>query len=141
EPFFNVPSVDDLKLRLSWGANGNRAVGIYDALARLSTTRYMYGNDMVTGVYSSTMANSSLMWEKTEALNLGLDFEFFNRRISGVIDAYHMRTTNLLMDRSLPVVIGYSSVPANLGERQNRGFEMTLNTTNITDKNDFSWNS
>jgi len=140
EPFFKLEPVDELKLRLSWGANGNRSVGIYDALARLSTTQYIYGNELVTGVYSSTMANRHLRWESTEAVNAGIDFELLGRRLSGSLDGYVMKTTNLLIDRSLPSIIGYTNVASNLGELQNRGMELTLNSRNINRTN-FSWST
>lgn len=140
EPFFNSESVNDLKLRVSWGANGNRSVGIYDALDRLSTTKYLSGSNLVTGIYSSTMANSDLQWESTQAFNLGADFGLWNSRLSGSLDVYLMKTTNLLVDRSLPVIIGYSSVSSNLGELQNRGLELTLNSRNIA-RAHLSWNT
>src|SRR5699024_2997927 len=69
EEFFKVNWLDHLKLRVSWGMNGNRGVGRYDALARLATTKYIYGSTLATGVYSNTMANADLRWERTETLN------------------------------------------------------------------------
>lgn len=140
ESFFDVSWIDHLKLRVSWGANGNRAVGRYDALARLATTKYLYGTRLATGVYSNTMANSDLRWERTQALNLGMDFGLFGNVLFGSVEVYDMTTTDLLLDRSLPRIIGYSSVAANLGELGNKGFEMTLNSTNIKKQN-LQWNS
>ena len=140
EDFFSVSWIDQLKLRVSWGANGNRAVGRYDALARLATTKYLYGTTLATGVYSSTMANSDLRWERTEATNFGLDFGLFKNVIFGSVEYYDMTTKDLLLNRSLPRIIGYSSVAANLGELGNKGFEMTLNSRNIIKQN-FKWNS
>lgn len=140
EDFFDISWIDYLKLRVSWGANGNRAVGRYDALSRLGTTKYIYGTTLATGVYTSTMANSDLRWERTEALNLGFDFGIFNNVLYGSVEYYDMTTTDLLLNRSLPRIIGYTSVAANLGELANKGFEMTLNSTNINSTN-FKWNS
>ncbi|MCG6190522.1 TonB-dependent receptor [Maribellus maritimus] len=140
ENFFNVNWIDNLKMRISWGANGNRAVGRYDALARLGTTKYIYGTTLATGVYSSTMANSDLRWERTEAFNFGIDFGIFNNVLFGSMEYYDMTTKDLLLNRSLPRIIGYSSVAANLGELGNRGFELTLNSTNIN-KSNLRWNS
>ena len=96
EAFFKAKWIDNLKLRASWGANGNRDIGIYDALAKLSSTHYLYGNSTATGVYSSNMANSELKWEKTTALNFGLDFDIFNKHISGTFDTYFMNTNGLI---------------------------------------------
>ncbi|MCD6355535.1 MAG: SusC/RagA family TonB-linked outer membrane protein, partial [Prolixibacteraceae bacterium] len=140
EEFFNVNWISNLKLRVSWGINGNRAVGRYDALARLSTTKYLYGTTLATGVYSSTMANSDLRWERTEALNFGLDFGLFKNVLFGSVEYYDMTTTDLLLNRSLPRIIGYTSVASNLGELGNKGFELTLNSTNINKQN-IRWNS
>lgn len=140
EDFFKVKWIDNLKLRASWGANGNRAVGRYEALARLGTTKYIYGTTLATGVYSSTMANSDLRWERTQALNIGLDFGIFNNVLYGSMEYYDMTTKDLLLSRSLPRIIGYTSVAANLGELGNKGFELTLNSSNVQKEN-FQWNS
>lgn len=140
EEFFNVSWMDYLKLRVSWGANGNRAVGRYDALARLGTTKYIYGTTLATGVYASTMANSDLRWERTEALNFGFDFGIFDNIVYGAVDYYDMTTTDLLLNRSLPRIIGYTSVAANLGELANKGFELTLNSNNLNN-NTVKWKS
>jgi TonB-dependent starch-binding outer membrane protein SusC len=140
ESFFNVNWIDFLKLRVSWGANGNRAIGRYDALARLGTAKYIYGTTLATGVYTSTMANSDLRWESTEALNFGLDFGLFNNVLIGSLEYYDMTTTDLLLNRSLPRIIGYTSVAANLGELGNKGFEVTLSSTNMNKQN-IKWNS
>lgn len=140
EKFFNVENVDYLKLRLSWGKNGNRSIGAYEALSKLNTEKYIYGTTLVTGVYSSKMSNRNLKWETTESLNAGFDLNMFNNKLSVTLDAYLSSTTDLLIDRTLPSIIGYTSVSANLGEIQNKGIEVTINTTNI-DKPNFKWNS
>ncbi|MGM0470644.1 MAG: SusC/RagA family TonB-linked outer membrane protein, partial [Promethearchaeati archaeon] len=138
EDFLNINWLDHLKVRASWGINGNRDIGRYEALARLTTTNYLYGNQLATGVYSSTMANSDLRWEKTEAINLGFDFGVIQNRLTGNIDLYSMNTKDLLMDRTLPSIVGYSSVAANLGEVANRGVELTLNA-DVLNTNKFNW--
>lgn len=140
EPFFNVPVLNDLKLRASYGLNGNRDVGIYSALSRLGTTKYLSEGAYVSGVFSSSMANRLLKWEKTKALNLGIDFSLLDHRLSGTIDYYDMKTNDLLLTRSLPAIIGYENVMSNMGELENKGFEMTLNSRNM-DNPDFSWGS
>ncbi|MCF6356647.1 MAG: SusC/RagA family TonB-linked outer membrane protein [Draconibacterium sp.] len=140
ENFFNVDWVDFLKLRASWGANGNRAIGRYESLARLGTTKYLYGTELATGVYSSTMANSDLKWERTQAMNFGIDFGLFNKVLHGSIEVYDMTTNDLLLNRSLPRIIGYTSVASNMGELENKGFELTLNSRNMNKQN-FQWNS
>ena len=140
EPFFKVDWIDNLKIRLSYGLNGNRDIGIYSALSQLGTSKYMTNGTYISGIYTNTMANRNLKWEKTKALNVGLDFVVFKSRLTGSVDYYDMKTNDLLLSRSLPAIIGYASVMSNMGELQNRGFEMTLNSSNIQNK-DFNWNS
>ncbi|MDR2232908.1 MAG: SusC/RagA family TonB-linked outer membrane protein [Tannerella sp.] len=140
EKFFLKDLFSQLKLRASWGTNGNREIGRYDALARLGTTLYFYGNTSSVGVFTNTMANQDLKWERTAALNFGIDFSLLKSRVFGSIDYYDMTTNDLLLNRALPVLIGYSSVTSNLGELKNKGFELTLNTINVREKN-IEWNS
>ncbi len=140
ENFFKTKWVSNLKLRTSYGVNGNRDIGIYDALAQLGTTKYLSGTTVVSGIYSATMANADLRWERTTALNGGIDFGFFNGKISGSAEVYKMKTTDLLLLRSLPAIIGYKSVMSNMGQLDNKGFEFTLETRNYSDKK-VSWNS
>jgi len=117
ESFFNVSWVDQLKMRLSFGTNGNRGVGIYDALANLNSGKYVLidgtNEEYVSRLSTSNMANSSLRWESTSAYNAGLDFSFFKGRLRGNIEAYYMRTEDLLIPRQLPNVTGYLSVFSN----------------------------
>jgi len=141
EDFFKIRWIDNTKVRFSWGVNGNRDIGRYDALAKLSTLKYLYGNTLAVGVYTSTMANSGLKWERTEAYNLGFDVGILNNRISTTIDLYNMTTYDLLLDRSLPSIIGYKSVASNLGELNNKGFEITLNANDIIKSSKIQWNS
>lgn len=132
--------VDNLKLRLSWGINGNRSIGRYAALANLDDEKYLHNGSTVIGIYTSTLANKELKWEKTEAYNVGIDFSILKDRLSGSIEAYYMSTKDLLLDRSLPDITGFSSVTSNLGEVRNKGFEISLNSVNI-DKKNFRWSS
>lgn len=140
ENFFNVDWISSLKLRMSYGVNGNRDIGIYDALAKLGTTKYLSGNTLISGVYSASMANADLRWEQTSALNGGVDFGILNGKISGNLEVYKMKTTDLLMLRSLPAIIGYKSVMSNMGQLDNKGFELTVDSRNYSNKN-ISWNS
>lgn len=135
------------KLRFSWGKNGNRGLNnIYQALMDMSARKYMYASATTGEVYSvnayyaNRMANSKLKWESTAALNAGLDFSLLRGRLGGSIDVYKMNTTDLLSLRVLPNIVGYSNVMSNLGEVQNTGFEITLNSTNI-ENNKFRWNT
>jgi TonB-linked SusC/RagA family outer membrane protein len=142
EDFFNVSWLDLLKLRASYGTNGNRGVGIYDALANLNTGKFVFiegtNEYYVSQLYSSRMANPGLKWERTSAYNFGLDFSTMEGRVRGNIELYHMITKDLLIPRQLPDVTGYASVFSNLGQVNNTGFELALNTINVQ-KGNFDW--
>ena len=147
ESFFNLPAMNFGKLRLSWGENGNRAIGMYDALSNMTTGsgKYTYvkadGSVVETSqLYVDRMANKDLKWETTTSYNLGLDMEFLDSRISTNIDVYKMSTKDLLVDRRLPDILGFNSVASNLGEIENRGFEVSINSKNIQQSN-FQWNT
>ncbi|WP_199163417.1 TonB-dependent receptor [Parabacteroides provencensis] len=140
EKFFKVPYVNAMKLRASWGVNGNRSIGQYSALATVTSSLYYDGKNAVSNVYNTSLANSNLKWERTESFNFGIDMSLLNDKISVVADFYSMTTTDLLMDRKLPELTGFSNITTNLGELGNKGFELTVNTQNI-DNPDFSWNS
>lgn len=144
ENFFKVPWIDILKLRLSYGTNGNRGVGIYDALSNLNIGKYVLFTNGTAGyvsqLYTSRMANSGLKWERTSAYNTGLDFSIFKGRLRGNIEAYYKITRDLLIPRQLPNITGYSSVFSNMGQVDNKGFEIALNSVNIG-KKDFTWST
>lgn len=141
ESFMKTVSwIDNLKLRLSWGINGNRSIGRYAALANLDSETYLHNGSTVIGIYATRLPNKNLKWEKTEAYNVGLDFAVLGNRLNGTVEAYYMSTKDLLLTRSLPDIIGFSGVTANLGEIRNKGFELSLNSINIDHKN-FKWSS
>lgn len=97
------------------------------------------GGNSVVGLYpNSRMGNNDLSWETTKTFNTGLDFGFWNNRLSGNIDVYFSKTSDLLLQRNLPRISGYSNVYANMGETQNKGVELTLNSKNIVTR-DFTW--
>lgn len=143
EPFFKSSWLNYGKLRLSYGVNGNRDIGRYVALSDLNTGKYLEINSdgtvrVVSQLYVNTMANPDLKWEQTASYNLGLDFSIFDDILSGTFNVYKSKTTNLLVSRRLPITTGFSSVFTNLGEVDNNGFEVDLNSVNIHHQN-FSW--
>ena len=129
-----------LKMRLSWGENGNREIGAYSALAQMGSRRYYTGSSIQTGVYNTTLANPNLRWERTESFNIGLDVGLLNNRIDITVDMYDATTGDLLLNRQLPKITGFESIMSNLGRLGNRGIEATINTVNIN-RPDFSWNT
>ncbi|GEO05417.1 SusC/RagA family TonB-linked outer membrane protein [Adhaeribacter aerolatus] len=128
------------KLRFSWGKNGNRDIGRYDAISDLTSGKYLLVKPdgtvyQVSQLYVNRMANPGLRWESTESLNAGLDFGLFNNVIDGSIEAYKMATTDLLVQRALPDFLGFNYVLDNLGEVQNKGIELNLTSHNFEREN------
>jgi len=144
EPFFPQSGIDLLKLRASYGVNGNRGVGIYDALANVSAARYLFVNDgtpqYVTRLIIGRMGNRDLRWERTAAYNFGLDFGIWGNRLTGSLDGYFVKTTDLLIPRQLPDVTGYGSVFSNLGQVNNTGVELLVEGKPVVSEQ-FSWNA
>jgi TonB-linked SusC/RagA family outer membrane protein len=141
EAFFqNVKWLDFLKFRLSYGVNGNQGIGRYSSLAKMASNNYSFNGTTAIGVYPSSLGNAGLGWESTRSANIGLDFKILNQRISGEIDLYDAQTSNVLVKRTLPATIGYSTVWTNIGGIQNRGIELGLTTENIKTLS-FQWQS
>ena len=131
--------LNNLKLRLSYGKAGNEAIGVYETLAKMSNSPITMDGQTATALYpSSRMGNSGLGWETTKTFNIGIDFGFLNNRINGNIDFYTSTTTDLLLQRNLPKISGYSNVYMNMGKTANKGLEVTINSKNIVTK-DFTW--
>lgn len=140
ESFFNIDLINNLKLRLAWGVNGNRSIGPYSALQRMTTGYYIYGTETIVGISPSNLPNENLKWERTTQYNIGLDFGLFHNRLSGNVDVYYMSTTDLLLRRTLPDITGFNSIYSNLGEVVNRGLELSITSVNVQQKN-FTWQS
>ena len=131
--------LNNLKLRLSYGKAGNEAIGVYETLAKMSNAAITMDGQSATALYpSSRMGNSGLGWETTKTFNIGIDFGLLNNRINGNIDFYTSTTTDLLLQRNLPKISGYSNVYMNMGKTANKGLEVTINSKNIVTK-DFTW--
>jgi len=120
-----------LKLRVSYGKNGNQGIGRYSSFSRMTSDAYVYGSTTAIAVYPSTLGNDDLGWETTTSLNTGIDYAFFNHRISGSIDVYKSETTDVLVSRALPMTTGYANVWANIGAIDNKGIELALKTINL----------
>ena len=134
--------LNNLKLRLGWGATGNQNVENWAYMALLASKTTPWG----TGVLNGNNANPNLKWETTYSTNVGLDFAFFNNRIEFIVDWYYKNTKDLLLQMPLPGFLGStgqgaaSNPWANVGSIRNTGIEFTLNTVNI-DKGGFLWRS
>lgn len=134
-PFFNVSDVNLLKLRASYGLVGNTPTD--DFLYRRNyfrSTRY----GLNTSIEPANLANENLKWETTAQLNAGLDFELLESKISGSVDYYIKTTTDLLFPVPVSLTSGSSTIFDNIGEMENKGFEVNLSSVNIQ-SDDFSW--
>ncbi|WP_162343028.1 SusC/RagA family TonB-linked outer membrane protein [Cyclobacterium salsum] len=138
ETFYNSSLIDQLKMRLSWGVNGNRDIGPYSSFAQMGSNQYYNGSQVQMGIFTSTLSNPGLSWEETESYNLGFDIGILANRINLTLDYYDMSTENLLVDRSLPRVTGFENVTTNIGELANRGFEATVGAVAVNRPN-FNW--
>lgn len=132
--------MDQLKLRLSYGAVGNTAIDPYQTQARLSRTSYAWDNTAAFGYRPGSIGNPDLKWETSATANAGLDFSFGNGRISGSAEYYITNTTDLLAPQPLPNSTGFGGFTTNIGHTRNKGIELTLSTVNI-DKGGFRWNT
>ncbi|WP_460941842.1 TonB-dependent receptor [Spirosoma daeguense] len=136
-----VKGLSDLKVRASYGIAGNDPSGPYATQTTL--TRLAFGYDEVpypAYTFSRNVGNALLGWELSSTTNLGLDFGLFNGRLNTSIDYYDTRTMDLLLDRGLPPTTGVTTVKQNIGKTRNRGFEVTLGSTNIRTSN-LTWSS
>ena len=132
EPFMQDLKLLYLKLRTSYGENGNQGIGRYSSFSRMTADSYVYGPTTAIAVYPSSLGNASLAWEKTASFNLGIDFGLFNRRISGSLELYKAKTTDVLVRRALPPTTGYANVWTNIGAIDNKGIELELTSINLT---------
>jgi TonB-linked SusC/RagA family outer membrane protein len=130
--------VSNLKLRASYGLSGNQAINPNVTSSTASTVRLPFNGVSTVGVVANVLGNKDLTWESTLGTNVGLDFELFNKRISGTIDAYSTHTKDLLLLRAIPIITGYSQVLQNLGEVSNKGLEISLKTT-VLNQGNFRW--
>jgi hypothetical protein len=135
EDFFNVDEINDLKLRASYGTVGNRnGISRYAAQDNVSFGSYPGGSATIP----SNIGNPELKWETTATTNIGIEFNLLNRRIRGVADYFVRNTTDLLFAIPTSDEAGVGSIFGNLGEIQNKGFELSLQG-DIIRNNDWKW--
>lgn len=126
--------LSDLKLRASYGVNGNLPSSYYGYQSTYTTGAFYSGKP---SPWESTLGNEELTWEKNYALNLGLDIGLFSR-VNVSLDWYTRTTKDLLMSKQLNSISGFSSLLTNVGQMQNTGVELEVRSNNIKTK-DFSW--
>lgn len=135
KPYKKVLS--NLKVRLSYGKTGNQEIGDYQSLATLSSKYYVLGDQLLVGYAPDRIANNDLGWESTSQFDAGVDFGFFNNRLNLTVDYYHKKTSDLLLDVSIPFTSGYSTSLQNYGTVVNKGVEIAVNSQNFINK--FKW--
>lgn len=135
--------LNNLKLRASWGKTGNSNIparSAHEALGNNNSIGYVYGNEYISGYLPSRIRNPFLQWETTRQTDIGVDFGFLDDKIMLTVDWYDKVTKDLLLNADLPGSSGYEKAQKNIGSVGNRGWEFSLNTTNIARKN-FRWYS
>ncbi|QGY46214.1 SusC/RagA family TonB-linked outer membrane protein [Maribellus comscasis] len=140
ESFFQSNKlIDDLKLRTSYGLTGNQNIGDFAFISKSESANYIFGNDTSVGNAASNIGTSDLKWEATVQFDAGIDISLFNGRIYSSLDYYNKKSKDLLVSVPLPMTSGVSEdLTVNLGSLKNSGFEFSINTKNIAQRQ-FSW--
>lgn len=119
----------DLKIRASYGVLGNQAVGAYDRYTTYSvnSTGYMFNNTVTQSASFTLGLEDQLSWERTYTFNIGVDASLFSNSLRFSFDYFHKRTTDILMNPTVPAVFGASMPKDNIGEMKNKGWELSVN--------------
>ncbi len=147
EPFMKNSKVfSDFKLRASWGLTGNQSIPAYSSLSRYQSVYYSTNTTgglsptprQWAGLAVSSIANPDLTWETTKQFDAGIDISFLRHRLSATVDYYYKKTYDMLLNKPLLYSTGYSRMMYNSGSLRNCGWEVTVQSQNITRKK-FSW--
>jgi TonB-linked SusC/RagA family outer membrane protein len=133
-------TVNDLKVRGSWGITGNQSVDLYSYYAALTASGYNFGGLPVQGYRQNALANTGLGWESTTQLDLGLDASFFKRKLNLTVDYYHKQTDDILLNLDIPATIGLTAPPQNAGSVENKGWEFSVNYRGASPSSGFRYN-
>ncbi|RZK17622.1 MAG: SusC/RagA family TonB-linked outer membrane protein, partial [Flavobacterium sp.] len=143
----DVNFISDGKIRIGYGESGNNRVSDFAYLPQLSLSQIQYwyssnGSPVQIGAVTTAPGNYDLQWETNKQTNIGLDLSFLKSRLGLTVDIYKRVTDNLLLNANLPYANGVQGGAGfkNIGSLENRGLEITLNSTNIQTK-DFRWTS
>jgi len=135
--------LNNLKLKLSWGKNGNQGLDPYGTLSTVANgstggIRYQFGNTTYYGLKVDALGNANLGWESTESWNSGFESAWLGNRLFLDIDAYFSKTKDQLFKRVIPVMTGFKEMKSSMGEVNNRGVEVNVRSVNI-EKQDLLW--
>ncbi len=133
-------AVNKLKLRVSYGINGNQAVGAYETISRYKQSNIVAVGNSLSGYVPSKIGMDDLGWESSKTFNIGLDYGLANNRIDGDINIFNTNTYDLLLNRTISLVNGLTSITQNIGKTKNTGVEFSVNSRNIV-SNDFKWST
>jgi len=141
ESFYNIDFISSFKFRLSYGKTGNNNLSDYAWQSSAETTNYVFGivENPVVLFERGSISDKNIGWEETSTIDFGIDFGILDNRISGALDYYDSKTTNLLLSVPIPSISGSNSVFTNTGKMKNQGFELELHSININ-KDKFKWN-
>lgn len=140
EKFFeSIKAINNLKLRVSYGATGNNQIPNYGPIGLLGASNYVYGSELATGLMLTNIPNPDLRWERTNMLNLGVDVAFLQDRFRLSAEFYRSVTNDLLLNVPVPDITGFATQLTNVGKLRNQGFELNINSRNIDRA--FKWNT
>lgn len=139
EEFLQGGQVSFLKVRAGYGEVGNTAIAPFQTLGGLARSTYVFGTNAGFGYQNSLIPNPDLRWEISKTVNVGLDYGFFEDRINGSLEYYVTNTSDLLLNRLLPITSGYNSVLQNIGSTRNSGWELTANANLVNRPSGFRW--
>ncbi len=140
EEKFGVEDIfQELKLRASYGVNGNQAVNAYETISRLGEHNMVTGSTSLPGYIPVKLGQDELGWESSKTINLGLDFSILKGAVSGTLNYYNTDTYDLLLNRTISPVHGISNITQNIGKTNNRGVEAGLKAMLVT-RDGFRWN-
>lgn len=139
EPFLKeIDFIDNLKFRAGIGTVGNQEIGLYSFSSNIRSINVVLGDQLVSGFAPDNIANPDVRWESSFQTNLGLDVGLFKNRLELIIDYYIKKADGMLLPALIPSTAGSLNPPfVNIGEIENTGVEITINTQNITKA--FSW--
>ena len=130
EPFLRgVDWISDLRLKVGYGVTGSQEIGNYLSLAQLGTSQNLqavFNQEAFTGFAPINYANPNLQWEETSSFNVGLDYNFWNGKLSGTLEYYIKETDKLLLEISVPQPAPVPTRIENIGKTRNRGVELSL---------------
>ena len=137
----DITTINMLKLRAGYGQTSNQSVDPYSTLGRLSIRPYNFGDYFDVGYYVSELPNQNLGWEYSETWNYAVDFSILNSRLSGSLEYYITHTKDILLRVNLPSTSGVGSYMGNIGETQNKGWEISIDGVILDNYNGWTWDA